>query len=259
MSKKNQTPAQPAQAVASPTLASELETLCEEYRVVHEAATADLEGADPRTRPGREMAKREAKERLEGVRRTFQAALKRGLAAIFVDGEPDVVAEFTRLAQEEGPVVAAAADALYRTIAEDVEAGMRSDRVFEPTQFARLQRQVGLVANDLDIGALPSLRFMDGAVLWTFEDVVAHARRLVRAAMGDQLNEQFLLKSVTGSALGIDYLQSVVPVVVTGATAEEREGLAAFFNQRTVHVVAERDPESVLAAFTALKQTIKKT
>ena len=242
---------------------TKIESLVEEMEVTEKRATADLDSTDPRTRPGREWAKREAQEHLVKLKVKYWAHISKGLCAIFVHADRIRSDEFVAVSTKAAPVEAlyVAADKLYRQLAQEVESRMRTDRMFEPSQFALLMQATMILCADLGLADAPALKFRDGALLKTHEDVVDHVRKLIREACGDQLNAHFMRELVEKAAWQIRYSDDVVPVIVTGSSDHESEDLGRLlFNNRTV--VANLGDEAVtgakiLSAFKALKNKVR--
>lgn len=266
MSKNNksapqrQSPPQQEQAEA-PRAPTRLEKLVDELILTEEAANINLDYESPKTIQGKAIAKREAQEKLGSLLAQYEEFLLQGLAAIFTVGDADKQARFAKLASDEGSTITVECDSLYQRLADEVEGSMRTDRLFEPSQFARLLSAVSTVAKELKIAELPVIKYRDGAMLKTREDLVDHIRYLVRDALGDSLNRIYLSKKIVDAAMKSRYRQSVVPVVVTGATQEETEGLAGFFNKRVVIANVQEDvtSEYVIQTFNDLKKQLKKT
>ena len=104
----------PAPDTGSIRQSSELTALIEEYKDLFDFANEDLEHTDPRTRPGKQIRKMEAQEKLAAVKVRYVAALKKGLAAIFLDGKAEDVAFFAKVAEDEGPAIVVSASAATR-------------------------------------------------------------------------------------------------------------------------------------------------
>jgi hypothetical protein len=239
-----------------------LQQLVKELDATEKKATVDLEGSDPRTRPGKEAAKRDAQEKLAGLREKYWTALRSGLGAMFLSGPAKNQAAFAKFVAEKAPapLLQVAADDVYRDIARDVAPFMRSDRSFEPGDYARMLGAIIRICKDLELSEAPRPTYAP-AVLKDSEQLVNHIRKLVRTECDDQLNKHYLRKRVFDAAWKIRYQEDVVPVVITGASEEEARGLAPFFNNRTIHVPASEEPSenSMFKALKALANKLKKS
>lgn len=235
-----------------------IETLLQQVHFFQQTANQDLTNADFRTRPGREAAKRDAEEALAGVLAEYEHELHRSLAGLFVTGPTEAVNEFSRIAAEEGPAAVVDVSAMYVQIASRVEAVMRGDRIFEPSQFATMLLAMTEFANSLDLRMVPTPNYSGDVRLATFEDVVAHVRKVIRDKLGDSLNEVSLLRQATEQAISLGFAKDTFPVVLKNATPEEAEGMAGFFGGKTVNVTVDEavTTETVFDAFKALKTTI---
>lgn len=236
-----------------------LNDIVNEYNELLPVANADLENVDSRTRAAHEAARREALDRIAQLTDAYTAAIKARQAAIFVNGSTWATEEFVGLAAQEASVISLKADALYRTLAEEVEPAMRRDRLFEPDQFARLMSALTSLGRDIKAETLPRLNFESGVILHTFDDLVAFIRDAIREKVGDELNLLFLQNKISETALKIRYQQNVVPVVLTGATEAEVSGLSALFENRKVEVKLDEEvtKETVTQALSALKNKLK--
>jgi hypothetical protein len=110
------------------------------------------------------------------------------------------------------------------------------------------------VCKDLGLAEAPNPNYRGGAVLRKAEDVVEFVRNLVRGSCGDTLNILFLQRLITDACWEIRYQEDVVPVIVTGATPAEVEGLEEFFNEKTIKVDGSSNP---MKAFKAMKNKLK--
>lgn len=249
------------QQTTSPTEKTRIETLLTQVNFFRATANQDLEYSDPRTRPAKEAAKRDAEEVLGGILAEYEHELRKGLAAVFVNGPADAVDEFAAIAAEEGPAAVVDVSAIYVQMATDVEASMRCDRMFEPSQFSAMLRSMTKITDSLDLRMVPTPNYTGDVMLATFDEVVAHVRKLVRDKMGDSLNELALVRQVTGQALKMNYSRQVLPVVLKNATPEEIRDMNPLFRGRTVSVAASGSnaKEGVFDAFNELAKLIKAT
>lgn len=241
---------------------TKLQLLVEEMVKDEKRANVDLDATDPRTRPGREVAKREAKERFAEERSQYWRTLQKGLCAVFLTGTRENQLQFVDQLPDDAPAgyLVVEADLVYREIARDVDASMRTDRMFEPAQFARMVSGIMTLCRDLGLSEAPNPHYADGFMLKTHEDVVRHVRKLVRDCCGDQLNTHYLAKVLTDRAWEIRYSDDVVPVIVLGADSSEIEGLSEFFNHRTVKFeVTSNQQNAVAKAFNVLKSKLRKS
>lgn len=255
---KDETPTQPK--VAKPK-ATDLEKLLAKYRDLLIASERDLTEVDAKSRSGHELVKRQALNELAPARTALAEALRRGLAAVFVRGDKELVKDFASIAENEGPAIVVACDGLYVRLAKEIEGAMRQDRQWEPSQHARLLDSLAALCTDMGLTNMPAPKFQSGQSVRDLNELIQLVRKLVREATGDKLNQLVLEREILNAAAKIDYIRNVVPVVVTGASPDEQNGLAAFFNNRTVtaDAIVTVTPEAVLDAFSRLRAIIKKS
>ncbi len=238
------------------------EALVKELQSLQEDATRDLAYSPRETRPAHEIAKREAQEALPAARKAYADALTRGLAGIFVSGPADAVAAFAASAARLGGTLTVAADAFYRRLTLEVDSGMRQDRQLLPAHFGRLLFAFSQEVRSLDDShEVPDLKFGDGHVLPSTEDLFEYIRDRVRTDAGDGLNARFIFRDIVDAAISEAYSALVVPVVVTGIGPGEASGLKTLFRDRTVEVTLESvedvTDELVTSAFKDLRAQLK--
>jgi hypothetical protein len=210
--------------------------------------------------PGREAARRAARAKLEPVRQTYVELLASRWGAIFVGGEKERANAFAILAVEH-PAVAVNAKEFYRTVAKAVEGSMRADRLIEPTQFAHISANLERLAKDLGFNQTPTLKFRNGIVAKTVDDLALCIRTLIEDAGAGDIPRAYVRRQIGNKASEICYQQAVLPVVVVDADATDQTILSPLFRGRLVQVtLGDETPtqESTESAFKALKALYKK-
>lgn len=238
----------------------EFDKLLEEIDRTTSTATIKLDEINPRARPGMEVAVREAKDHLEELKTKYGQLVQERALGIFVLGNAEGVFQFASIAEYEGDTITLESDSLYRELARSIEQAMGDTRVFGPDAMSHLVTNLRTMAFEMGIVTLPVPKFEE-AHCSSFNDTIAHVKKLVRLAMGDDLNSIYLKKVLVEKALKIRYTGSVVPVVVISDSESEIAGLSPMFQKGTTVVnVADGDnvtKEYVLKVFSSTKKKKK--
>lgn len=237
-----------------------MSNIFEEIATVRKRAAQDASLLTGPAAPGLTIAINQAKTKLLELESTFAGQLVKKQAAIALDGTPENVEEFLRLAKEVAPTPFLTLDVsqMYRDLARDCLPGVRFGSMFSITNFARLLLLVGTVTDKFDLERTRGLDFVDGVVIKSTEDLVNYVRNAVRKDQGDNLNRVYLQNVLVHKALSASLDMPVVPVLVTGSI--DNEELTALFGKRFIKttVTPEATADSVTKAFTQLKAKLKK-
>lgn len=237
---------------------SALRDLLDEFDRVEKAATESLTGLSHTTRPGREIKRRKANERLPELKREYAQAVQQRWGAIFLEGDERLHDEFVRLAKEMGPedgVISVSVDDFYQKVAIDMNASMRADRNLTPAEFAHLGLLVDSYAKDMGFAQGISLKFRSGVVLRNVAAIVDHVRALVVEAVGHIVMLAKVSDRVIGEALKSRYHGKVLVVLLRGFVAKEVPVLTELFGGRvTSQKVVETTENAVNETFDRLKQ-----
>ena len=242
-------------------MASEnLKKLMEEIVETEKLASIDVEECDWRVRPGMSIAKADAKDKLEGLKKRYLDAISGTTFSLFVLGPK--AEDFVKVAEAESaaPLLVLRADAIYHRLMERVEETLGANREFGTMQMGMVIRALSELARDLDIKAFDAPKFIESGTLVNTAAVLAHVRRIVREAVGDDFNRIFLTREITRKALEMRYTSTVLPVVVLGLESDDEvsglNSIAARFGARVV-AQDEVTKESVIEVFTEIKEKLK--
>lgn len=237
------------------------EKLLNQYEEAVKAAAVNLDDYPIKNRPGMEMRKRESATELPKIRQQYGEIIQAKAFGIFLEGDPQSSAEFARVASEEASTINVSADGLYQTLADGIEESMGTRRTFGTTQLGLLIGALTEVGRELDFRNIPMPQIFDVAICADRAALVNTVREMVRAVVGDRLNLLWVSQHMIQAALSIRYTRSVVPVIVTNATADERQELSkSLFNGTTftVPVTAETvSSEHVLKALAEIRESLK--
>lgn len=211
-----------------------------------------------RTRSGIETAVREAKIEAKKLSKEYETAVLGSGVAIFLFGSPEKTKAFGDLVAEMGEAVVVDASAMYKRIATSVALTLGPSREFSSTQALAVSTRVQDVANELDLRLNKRLFTTDTPVLPTFEDVVDHVRKIIRAQLGDTLAAEYLKRNLALEAEKIRYMLSVAPVIILNATEDEFNGLGHMFGKGTAAVNVNGDEEINKEYITQTFQTVQK-
>jgi hypothetical protein len=207
-----------------------LEELSKKLAQTEETANLDLSGWDHRTRMGVETAKKLAKESLEDLSNQYKTEATKFIVKVFLTGDAEKVNQFLAAGEKEG-VIAVRGDGIYRSIAEGVERTIdHRTREFGSSQFSRLVEELTDLAKENGVTELPMPK-LDGNLLNTSVPTVERTVELVRSAIRnttkDDLNNFILQRTALNRIAASRVAAPVIPVVVTGLTKDETEGVSS--------------------------------
>lgn len=220
-------------------------------------AALDIEEVPAKTRPGMQIAKRQAQNELAGLREVFSEYLHKSALAVFVSGK--YANDFVSLANQEDPdILHVDLDDVYRRIADVVEPSMRQDREISPTQFSLMLGEYGAIGKSIGLTSMPALKYRQDTPR-TKEALVTFIKNVVRESVGDELAIDTFRKNLLEKAESREYSRSVIPVLVTGATSvEEEQAVNKTCTKGSFSFTIEEEPtkETVDEAFDKIKQTL---
>lgn len=234
--------------------------LLEQLETIRARAEGSLHGVPYASRPGREMARNKARAELPAALAAYESELAANWGAILLDGAPDLVEQFAKMARDLGPAVVADASVPYAKIGAAIWATSRRDRKFEPSQFAAMRSAAEDIAAQLKIRA-PELVYRAGIITRTPDAAALTARAAVVLADRGAMTAASVRQQASEAALASRYSKKVLVVVVT-KTGEgvERQALAELFGQRLVTIrVTETNEDAVVQAFNQLKKHYKRS
>lgn len=230
------------------------EVLAELAETTKRAETV-LEEVPYKVRAGFAAAVEEAKTRLPALRSELLAlTVPSRLAGVFAEGDSEAVvktATFLRSSAAGGIVLDA--EKLYREFVDVIEPSFGSDRIFRVTQYGLLMSEYSNKVADLFGPAVGRHRpeYIEETCRG-YEETLTHVRRVVRDGVGDELNLRALQVAVLDEVLAGDMDARRIPVLVLGATDDEKPGLAQLFTKSTTHQFEagfEPTKDSVLSIF----------
>lgn len=204
----------------------------------------------------------EAKIRKAALLSELQKELLANGVAIFLIGPAGHVEEFKRIANEESSVLNIAADGLYQRLAQRIEPALGAKRTFSANENMMLISALREVGIDLKLESLSQPQLMDVAHPENFDALVDLVRSLVRGSATDELNRVYIEDAVGKEGYAVRYKGTVVPVILTGATAEEIPTLSVSFKRsaNTINIDQEVtvDKTYVLDQFQDIMKQLKK-
>lgn len=236
-----------------------IKKLLAEIKATRKIANEEVAG-DPRTRPGREMLRKEAQRRLETQLSDFSAAFKKAGFVMFVSGPGKE--KFAKLAAEEAETVTVDYRRATAEIRDMVKASIGNNREFGTAQYLVLLREVRALGAALGFSSIPNVNFEDVVAVPRDEDVDVVIDRYLNKQLGSEFITAAIEQQALKQALDLSGESSVIPVVVLGVPEETAELISPrVFSGRSIAVNAAEDvaTNAVLAAFKTIKKTVKTT
>lgn len=241
---------------------TDLKTLVQTLRETQERANIDIESISWQTRPSVSMMKRDAEEQLVKLREEYSRRVRSNSLGMFIFGEPERVAQFTKIAGEEAGVLVVNGAEAFESLADQIEPSFGLSREFGATQLGILHNALNNKRKDLGIRAMQMPRLKDLAVSRDRAETTDMVRRMIHDAVGDDFLRIAVDFKINQEAVSREFAESILPVAVTGITAEEITALATLFtNSVSVEVGTSEDgevtKEYVLNKLSGLRKRIK--
>lgn len=195
----------------------DLKSVIKELKDVTKILQQDLEGGDPRTRPGREMLRNQSKEKLETLKKQYKESLNKSVFTIFTTGPKGE--EFAKLAETYGALTVDGQE-FYRNLAKRCEQTMGASRTYGLTQFLTLTSELRMWAQDVGL-KFKDLELATDQQAGTTEAVLEIVKKSIEATNGSTLLKCYLENQVLNLALEQEADTKVVPVVVLNTTEQE--------------------------------------
>jgi hypothetical protein len=241
-------------------MSKKLKELSERLAETEKMANIELEGWDWRTRPGMESRKAQAQTELEDQRAFYGNEVINSAVGIAVTGEPATVAEFTKVATDEGEVLTVDVQEVYQRLTEIVWPGIGKDGRFMVDHATLLMANLKEEASRLKIREYRALNFdrIFQVTVHTKEALFEEIRTLVEASLGHDLLQLYVRQAIVTKALERKMTQDVVPVILTNYTPAELSAIKMFVLRNIFEIEAKEPvtPESVLKEFGAIKKKL---
>lgn len=203
-----------------------------EYKQALRMSERDLSNVPVNVVPSHEIAKNEAKLALPKIKTEFSKALFESAYGFFLQGDVDKQAHFVSLLSGDAGVLVVDANAMYESIANEVEPCLGRSREFSASQIAALIRGMRDIASQLDmIGSIPMPVVGDVIAVHTHEDLVAHVRKVISASAGTDLMARYFGFKMIESALSSQVVDRP-KVIVTHSSNEEAMAVKSYFKVR---------------------------
>lgn len=211
------------------------QSLLAQIASTRKAAQRNLSEVPLATRAGIEMRKRQAIEELPGLFAKLQkTVVPARLVGLVATGDPEKVGAIAELLVGNGGVVLDAA-ALYTDLAKKVEPSYNRERRFLQNQFAGIVARAQEIANEVAFDGL-TFEFNEDSCP-TFEQSVAHIRKIVRGGAGDRLNLAYLARQAATQIVERELAAEKLPALVTRTIPGELPVLRSLFARSVVFEV----------------------
>ncbi len=240
---------------------NDLTSILEQLRVYRETLERDPDEVPARTRPGFENLRREAKDGIKGLTKEYGDKLYASSICFYPNGPEEKVTEFVAVAQQEAPsMIAVNARDLYTRLANSIWPSMEYKGQFTMDCYSSLVRELRYVAMDLDVAEIKPPRYGEPFACSKFSELVEYVTKLVREAMGDDLNKLYLRKQIVDCAIE-NKLTSALPIILIGAAPDEAKALGeefTIFAPVPISSTTEITPEFAISTFKRYSKKQKK-
>lgn len=233
------------------------ETL-EKLKATRVAADASIAG-DFRTRPGREMAKKQAQAALPELLRAFAREFHKVGFPVFISGPG--AEKFIKIASEQAEVTSVDYRKATEAIRVATKASIGKNREFGPHNFTVMLREIRQLGADLGLTSIPAPSFENTVVVTTDAEVDDVVDNYLHKHLGADMLALAIESTATRNA---EFLQldgaGVVPVFVVGVPEKMTNSVGQhLFSGKHVTVTAPEDvgTATVLKTFKEVKASVK--
>lgn len=219
---------------------------------------------DPRTRPSAQLRKTKGMEDVVKLTQEYSRLVSKHFLRVFVGGER--AKDFATFAASGGAVVADGVE-FYDSLAKGVAQSQdpKSPR-FGPHQQLRLTAELSFYGRANGYVSVMAPRPIQGNLdtpTPTHDVLVAQVRSAIRATNGDDLNRLHLERKILANAIEVAANTNIIPVIITGLTTEEVQGLSKtlFGGSPAMDLTAGPDStnDGLLKAINAKIRSVKAT
>lgn len=192
------------------------------------AASIDLEAWPLKTRASAALRKRQEEDLIESLRLEYGTYIKTATVLIYPRGPAEKVAKFCEIAVDEFDAISLDANAIYGEIAKAVKPSIGNDNLFSATQGHIVLRELDHFARKFGVWRFTPPNF-DGVIAKNIKDdaaLVEMVKKSIRDVMKDNMNVFYLGHAIRDEAEKVGYYKDLLPVILTGVSSEEEEGLA---------------------------------
>jgi hypothetical protein len=232
------------------------------------------ESDDPRTVKSRIGRKNQSREMLKVLYREYKAELRNKIAVLLVTGSE--AKAFCDVAEAEGNMISATADALYEDIVNRIDERLLSGTESTSSLIDIMSRYLEDKAGDLDVESYPSLRAHEkySERIRNKNDMLNLTKRMINTEIGVEMVGFEVLEQVTQKAVNDMFDGKILPVVVLlkddSLVESIAEGLRTIGNVTVVVAgeghkaegalsVKEIDNEKVFSVLKKMQKDITKT
>lgn len=201
---------------------SDLKALIKELKDTTNLAKTELLGSDPRTRPGHEMARNQAIEKLPALRKAYMDAFGQNVFVLLPTGKN--AKTFGELAQQEGGAIVVDSSVFYKSLAARCQQTMGVHQTFGVTQFVTLRTQLHTWCRENNV-RMEDLNFANDTITKTSAEVYNKVKELVEKTNGQRLLKTYIEGQVVEQALNQEVDSKVVPVVILNTSEDEQASL----------------------------------
>jgi hypothetical protein len=235
-----------------------LKTLFKEYKETEKVALMNTEGVDFKTKPGREMLKASAQEKLKSLNSELQKEVTQSVFTVMVGGTG--AQDLATLAAKNSDAIAVDANEVYQKLAERCLETMGSSKTFGITQFLALRFELTLLGTKFQkpfsLGDFKSDMYAP-----TSKDVSSVVESMVKSANGLNLAKAYIEDQTLTKVFENELDSKVIPVFVLNVKDEDQAELGGvLFRGKNISVNVSKEEvnqESVTSIFEQIKKNLK--
>lgn len=212
-----------------------------------------IEEVATRNRAGHEILRRSVSDELPQLMKDLRVAtIPHRLIGVFATGDADTISAAAATIADGGLVIAA--DEVWRKVADPVETSLGPQRRWGVHQWYLVQRGVAEVARELGHSEMQSLPNPNEIQTTDVDGLVDEIRKIVAASTVADIQVRYIEDQLVRAVCDNRLTATAVPVLVVGASEDERRTLVRFFVRSQTHVFepgAETDEAALTKIFRA--------
>jgi len=198
-----------------------LAKIVERIEEAQKLATFDLTEWDSRTRPGKELQKRQAQERLKELEENYNSELPKSIVKVFLNTNAEETAQLVNFLKTK-EIEAIVAPSVYDFITVRVEPALRRDRVFDSGAYIKTIEATSEAARGIRNWVL-NKEFTEPThqSVPTKQNLLDVVKGVVRTSFGDSLNAEYVFKNIKENCLSTRFCGDYLVVLITDVLSQE--------------------------------------
>lgn len=229
----------------------ELANLIKEYSTLKAVVDLELPEGDWSTRPGIEVMKNQAKERIKDFRQQYFKEFGKTVVKVFLNATREQTESFVKHLNREIDTIGV--PDYYEDIVSIVEPSLGYGREFSSGAYVKTLDAARTISSNFGVYADTAPQPPAPHVTKTAEELKETIKGIVRKSFGDKLTRSYIINTSVDEALAGGKKNKINVLVIPNTTQDEREELMLTTFEKSSSIFIELPPDDPAERSTALK------